>query len=114
MTLWFLRGLRRRVVTTRYPARPEPSVRTLPSPPSFRAELLTESLVDKLVEICPSHALRREAAVLVYDVGACTACTRCLEIAGPAAQSSGRVELAATAREQLVKRIPFSREDTRD
>lgn len=112
MRFWFLSGIRRRIVTTRYPARPEPAVEQLPTPPVFRADLLTRSLVDELVEICPSRALRREDDVLVYDVGACTACGRCLSVAGAAARPSGMVELAATSREQLVKTIPIAEEAT--
>lgn len=114
MTLWFVRGILRRVVTTRYPARPEPSVQALSTPPTFRADLLTHELADQLVAVCPSHALRREAGALVYDVGACTACSRCLAVAGPAARPSGAIELAATARAHLVKRIPIRREDISD
>jgi hypothetical protein len=33
MPLWFARGLRRGVVTTRYPARPDGSAAVLPTPP---------------------------------------------------------------------------------
>ena len=36
MPLWFARGLRRGVVTTRYPARPDDSAARLPTPPAFR------------------------------------------------------------------------------
>lgn len=107
MSWWFLRGLHRRVVTTRYPGRPEPSVEGLPSPPVFRVELLTLALADQLEQVCPSRALRREAHTLVYDLGACTACGRCYSVAGPAARPSGTIELAATRREQLIKQIPI-------
>ena len=41
MPLWFLRGLRRGVVTTRYPDRPDPSATDLPTPPAVRLEALT-------------------------------------------------------------------------
>jgi ferredoxin-like protein FixX len=107
MTVWFLRGLRRRVVTTRYPTRAEPSAAHLPSPPTFSADLLTPSLVTALVEACPSRALTRTDDVLVFDVGACTACGACFSVAGDAARPSGSVELAATSRDQLVKRLPI-------
>lgn len=113
MTVWFVRGLLRRVVTTRYPQRPEPSVTTLPTPPRFRADSLTADLVDRMVAVCPGGALRRAGNDLVYDVGACTACARCYPIAGAAARPSGVLELAATARTQLVKHIPIPPEDTR-
>jgi hypothetical protein len=107
MASWFLRGLRRGVVTTRYPSRGEPSTVLLPTPPAFHPRLLTEALVDEMVAACPSAALTRTGDVLRYDVGACTTCGRCAAIAGPAAEPSGLIELAATARDQLVKHIPI-------
>jgi ferredoxin len=107
MAHWFARGLLRGIVTTRYPARDEMSVLMLPTPPVFNPELLTGALVDELVVACPSQALRREQQTLRYDVGACTACERCLRLAGDAARPCGTVELAATARDQLVKYLPI-------
>ena len=105
MPLWTLRGLRRGVVTTRYPARPDPSAVLLPTPPVFRPDALTRDLADRLVAVCPSRALGRDGDVLVFDVGACTACGRCRAEAPQAAEDSGEFELAATAREHLIKRI---------
>jgi formate hydrogenlyase subunit 6/NADH:ubiquinone oxidoreductase subunit I len=107
MPLWFIRGLRRGIVTTRYPARPEPSAADLPTPPAFRPHRLDAGLADRLCGVCPSRALRREEDVLIFDVGACTACGRCREAAPEAVTVSGEFELAATARAHLVKRIPL-------
>jgi hypothetical protein len=111
MTLWFVRGLRRGVVTTRYPARPDPSAASLPTPPAFRPGQLTVQVADRLVAVCPGGALRRDGHVLVYDVGACAACGRCATEAPHAVTSSGEFELAATARSVLIKRIPLRGED---
>jgi hypothetical protein len=108
MPLWFVRGLRRGVVTTRYPARPDPSARSLPTPPAFLPGALTRDVASSLVAICPSRALARDGDTLVFDVGACTACGRCQQHAPGAAISSGAFELAATARTTLVKRIPLA------
>jgi MinD superfamily P-loop ATPase len=108
MPLWTLRGLRRGVVTTHYPARPDPSAQLLPTPPAFRPEALTADLADRLVAVCPSHALARDGHSLVFDVGACTACGRCRAEAPEAAGASGEFELAATAREHLIKQIPLA------
>jgi len=110
MTLWFLRGLRRGVVTTWYPARPDSSAASLPTPPVFRADVLDRATADRLVEVCPSRALRRESDTLIFDLGACTACGRCQDAAPEAATPSGEFELAATSRAHLVKRIPLLRE----
>jgi dissimilatory sulfite reductase (desulfoviridin) alpha/beta subunit len=107
MTLWFVRGLRRGVVTTRYPARPEESARYLPTPPAFRPRALTAGAADRLAAACPSGALRRAGDVLVFDVGRCTACGRCAAEAPDAVTSSGAFELAATSRSVLVKEIPL-------
>jgi dissimilatory sulfite reductase (desulfoviridin) alpha/beta subunit len=107
MTLWFVRGIRRGVVTTRYPARPDESARFLPTPPSFRPGQVTPEIADDLTAVCPSRALRREGDVLVFDVGACTACGRCAAAAPGAVTSSGEFELAATGRSALVRKIPL-------
>lgn len=105
MALWLFRGLRKGVVTTRYPAVTDPWARGLPTPPAFDERLLSRALADRLVEICPSRALAREDDCLVLDVGACTACGRCISQSAGAAGPSRLFELAATGREQLLKRI---------
>ena len=60
MPLWFARGLRRGVVTTRYPASPDGSAATLPTPPAFRPRKLTRELVDVMISVCPGPALSRD------------------------------------------------------
>jgi hypothetical protein len=107
MPLWSLQGLRRGVVTTRYPARPDPAAAAPPTPPAFRPEALTRDLADRLVAVCPSWALTRSNDTLIFDVGACTACGRCRAEAPGAVTASGEFELATTDRAQLVKRIPL-------
>jgi formate hydrogenlyase subunit 6/NADH:ubiquinone oxidoreductase subunit I len=107
MPLWFTRGLRRGVVTTRYPVRPEGSAALLPTPPMFRPRRLTREKADLIVAVCPSNALSRHGNDLILDVGACTACGRCARAAPDAVLPSGEFELAATARAALVKVIPI-------
>jgi hypothetical protein len=114
MPLWFVRGLRRGVVTTRYPARLDPSAAGLPTPPAFRAQFLDADIADRLARVCPSRALRREDDTLIFVVGACTACGWCREAAPDAVTASGEFELAATERADLVKRIPLPREAVHD
>jgi formate hydrogenlyase subunit 6/NADH:ubiquinone oxidoreductase subunit I len=111
MPQWFIRGLRRGVVTTRYPARPDPSAVTLPTPPAFRPRVLTTAAADALAGICPSRALRRDGGTLIFDAGACTACGRCRDAAPAAVTASGEWELAAADRSELVKRIPLRGEE---
>ncbi len=108
MAIWFLRGLRRGVVTTRYPAQAEPSAHLLPTPPTFDPRRLTRAVAVAVAECCPSGALTMDGAVLVLDIGACSACGRCVAAGGGAARRSGLFELAATERQHLVKRIPIA------
>jgi formate hydrogenlyase subunit 6/NADH:ubiquinone oxidoreductase subunit I len=110
MPQWFVRGLRRGVVTTRYPARPDASSASLPTPPAFRPGALTRQAAEALVQICPSRALTLAGDTLIFDAGACTACGRCRAHAPEAVTCSGEFELAATDRAALVKRIPLLRE----
>jgi ferredoxin len=105
MAIWFTRGLRRRVVTTRYPAALDGWATSLPTPPEFFPRRLTRDLCDRMVEVCPSSALRRVNQKLLLDVGACSACERCISVAGDAARPSKVFELAATKRSQLIKSI---------
>jgi ferredoxin len=105
--LWFLRGLRRGVVTTRYPGEVDAWTRDLPTPPAFHSRLLTTELVDRLQAACPARALRREGATLVVDIGACTGCGRCAAIGGDAVQASGESLLASESRDALRKRVPI-------
>ena len=107
MPLWFARGLRRGVVTTRYPARPDSSSAFLPTPPAFRPRQLTRETADRVVAACPSTALSRQGDELVFDIGACTVCGRCAAAAPHVVTSSGEFELASTTRSALVKRIPI-------
>jgi hypothetical protein len=100
MPWWFARGLRRGVVTTRYPARPEPSAALLPTPPAFRPERLTLAA-----------ALRQSGHALIFDAGACTACGRCAQAAPGAVTCSGQWELASRSRAALVKTIGVGGEE---
>lgn len=105
--LWFLRGLRRGVVTTRYPASVDEWAVTLPSAPAFHSEQLSGELADRLQAACPTGALRHEPNVLVVDLGHCTGCGRCVQVSHGAVIDSGEFLLATRDRQALVKHIPI-------
>jgi ferredoxin len=107
MPLWFVRGLRRGVVTTRYPAKSDGSAASLPTPPSFRPRLLTRDVADRMIAECPGPALSRRDDMLIFDVGACAACGRCARVAPDSVTPSREFELAATTRAALIKTIPI-------
>jgi hypothetical protein len=107
MPLWFVRGLRRGVVTTRYPARPDDSAALLPVPPAFRTRRLTRAAADRMIAACPGPALSRRDDTLIFDVGACTACGRCAAAAPDVVAPNREWELATTDRSALIKEIPI-------
>ncbi|HTX46313.1 MAG TPA: hypothetical protein VMD48_08550 [Solirubrobacteraceae bacterium] len=111
MASWFLRGLRRGVVTTRYPKTIDPWTRDLPAAPAFHAHRLTTALADRLAEQCPAGALAREEAELVVDLGRCTGCGRCVDLGGGAVVNSGAFLLATSNRAALIKRVPIGGSD---
>lgn len=111
MPLWFVRGLRRGVVTTRYPARPDESAALLPTPPAFRPHELTRATADRMIAACPGPALSRRDDMLIFDVGACTACGRCAAAAPEVVAPSREWELATTDRSALIKKIPIRGDD---
>jgi ferredoxin-like protein FixX len=105
--LWFLRGIRKGIVTTRYPRERDDWTLELPSPPVFRTDLLTPDLVERLTSSCPTGALTRDASDLVLDLGACVGCGICAELGGDAVAPSGEFELASRDRAALLKRLPI-------
>jgi len=107
MAFWFYRGLRRGIATTRYPKAFDAWANALPSAPAFHSDQLTLALVDRLVGACPSSALSRSQRELVIDLGRCTGCQHCLEVAQGAARPSGVSLLATGDRATLVKRVPI-------
>jgi len=107
MASWFYRGLRRGIVTTRYPKVLDAWATALPSPPAFHSERLTDVLVDHIINACASGALSRDEGELIVDLGKCTGCGRCIDIAGDAAEPSGEPLLASVARQTLIKTVPI-------
>lgn len=105
--LWFLRGICKGVVTTRYPEETDVWADGLPSPPAFRSDLLTPALASELAAACPPGALRLDGRELLLDLGACTGCGDCVRLGGEAVRSSREFELASRDRAALVKRIPI-------
>lgn len=110
MALWFLRGLRRGVLSTRYPAAVDDWAASLPSPPVFDPAGLTLEAVGRLVVACPADALTIDGRELVVDLGACCGCGSCFAAAPDVARPSRAWELATRDRPRLVKRLPIQSE----
>ncbi|MGC2169403.1 MAG: hypothetical protein WA580_09905 [Acidimicrobiales bacterium] len=112
MAQWFLRGLARGIVTTRYPKAIEPWAARLPTPPAFVVDRLNVEVAERLVSACPSGALRVDGATLIYDVGACTSCGNCERAVPGVIRPSGHFELAARSSAQLIKRFDLREGDS--
>jgi Ni,Fe-hydrogenase III small subunit len=101
---WFLRGVSRPRVTTRYPRREEPA------PAGFRARALLDpgavvpGTEGTLAAACLSGALALEKAqTLRLDAGKCIGCGLCLDVGGEGAIAlDPGYELAVRRREQLI------------
>lgn len=107
MAIWFYRGLRRGVATTRYPKALDPWTRDLPTAPAFHSRRLTRELAERLAEACPAGAIAREGAELVIDLGRCTGCGSCLRVGADALAPSGTFLLSTAQRSALIKRVPI-------
>ncbi|HEU5391330.1 MAG TPA: hypothetical protein VFX25_24390 [Streptosporangiaceae bacterium] len=100
--LWVLRGLRDGVVTTRWPAKPDPyaddwrgPARPLDAPGSGPAP-------DR-ADLCPTGAITVTGGTVRVDQGRCILCGRCVaERPGVFAWSRGATGPAALSREQLI------------
>jgi Ni,Fe-hydrogenase III small subunit/ferredoxin len=104
MIQWFLRGLSRPRVTSRYPRREEPA------PAGFRARVLLDpealdpARADELAAVCLPRALARDdTRALRLDAGRCIGCGLCLDASGDGAITlDPGYELAVRTREHLV------------
>ncbi len=102
MALWTLRGARRGIVTTRFPSRSEPEAAGWPAPPLFRDGEIGIDLALQMAAACPSSALEVAGAQLRLDLGRCTACGRCLELAQQFGRRRSEALLATRHQESLV------------
>jgi Ni,Fe-hydrogenase III small subunit/ferredoxin len=100
VSIWVLRGLRDGVVTTRWPARPDPYAEAWRGP----ARPLEQAgrHID-LTRLCPTGAITVTDGTVRVDQGRCILCGRCVaERPGVFTWSDGATGPAALTREQLI------------
>jgi Ni,Fe-hydrogenase III small subunit/ferredoxin len=73
--MWALRGLRDGVVTTRWPARPDPYAAAVRGPATVVAPA---GATDQLDQLCPTGAISSADATVRLDQGKCVQCGRCV------------------------------------
>ena len=99
MSIWVLRGLRDGVVTTRWPARPDPYADGWRGP----VRPLDSADPADLTDLCPTGAITVAGGTVRVDQGRCILCGRCVaERPGVFTWSQGDTGPAALTREQLV------------
>jgi Ni,Fe-hydrogenase III small subunit/ferredoxin len=74
--MWALRGLRDGVVTTRWPARPDPYAAAVRGPATVLAQ--PADAADGLDRLCPTGAISSADATVRLDQGKCVQCGRCV------------------------------------
>jgi len=101
MLEWFLRGLGRRRVTTRYPAAPEPA----PSGFQGRVDVLrADGASPELEQTCPTGAITVGAGTTVsLDRGRCILCGACVRAAPDRFAFRATYETAHPKRSRLVE-----------
>src|SRR5579884_1870218 len=108
MLAWIARGLHKRVVTSRYPRRPEPFL------PGFRARvdvIDSEAAPAELEQVCPTGAIRvaRDGRVSL-DRGRCILCGACVTAEPERFRFASDYETAARRRGGIVVGAPAQRE----
>jgi Ni,Fe-hydrogenase III small subunit/ferredoxin len=73
--MWALRGLRNGVVTTRWPARPDPYASAVRGPATVVAPAGADDRLDRL---CPTGAISHADDGVRLDQGRCVQCGRCV------------------------------------
>jgi Ni,Fe-hydrogenase III small subunit/ferredoxin len=100
MLEWIVRGLHKRRITTRYPARPESA------PPGFRGSITVLDDRDgdgRLAGLCPTAAITVDARRrLSVDRGRCILCGACVEAAPERFAFDHRYQTAARTRSALI------------
>lgn len=99
MLKWLIRGLRHGVVTTRYPARPEPA------PQGFHgriALLNATETPESLADLCPTGAIQVKDGRVSVDRGRCILCGACVANAPERFAFEAEYETAARRRSSLV------------
>jgi Ni,Fe-hydrogenase III small subunit/ferredoxin len=99
MLKWLFRGLRHGIVTTRYPAQPEPA------PPGFRgsvAILHEAEASESLTDLCPTGAIQVNDGSVSLDRGRCILCGSCVANAPDRFAFVPEYETAVRRRSSLV------------
>ncbi len=119
--MWVLRGLRDGVLTTRWPARPDPYAAATRGPATVLDERPAGADADELDRLCPTGAIGRADGAVRLDQGRCVQCGRCVSArpdvfgwsAGPAAATLSRGGLVVPEVTETLERLAALRDGLR-
>jgi Ni,Fe-hydrogenase III small subunit/ferredoxin len=119
--MWALRGLRNGVLTTRWPARPDPYAAAGRGPATVLDERPAEADADLLEQICPTGAIGTADGAVRLDQGRCVQCGRCVAARpdvfgwaqGPAAAALSRGGLVVPEVDETPERLAALRDGLR-
>jgi Ni,Fe-hydrogenase III small subunit/ferredoxin len=97
---WFWRGLREGVVTSRYPARPDPYADGFPGAVTVHDP--AAALTPGEAALCPTGAITTGPAGVRLDRGRCVLCGRCVRARPDVFAFAGGAETATVTRASLV------------
>jgi Ni,Fe-hydrogenase III small subunit len=102
VSLWVLRGLRDGVVTTRWPARPDPYADSWRGPATVIDPRPRPAEAASLASVCPTGAIVCRTDRTVLDQGRCILCGRCVQQRPDVFGWSQGPGAAALTREALI------------
>ena len=119
--MWVLRGLRDGVLTTRWPARPDPYAAATRGPVTVLDERPAGADADELDRLCPAGAIGRADGAVRLDQGRCVQCGRCVTArpdvfgwsAGPAVAALSRGGLVVPEVAETPERLAALRDGLR-
>jgi formate hydrogenlyase subunit 6/NADH:ubiquinone oxidoreductase subunit I len=105
---WIWRGLRTGIVTTRYPARPEPQPDGVRNLLVLDASSVQRADAERYVAVCPTGAITATDSEFRLDLGRCIQCGRCVDLGiNGMFRFTSQYEVATRSRADLLTRIPI-------
>jgi Ni,Fe-hydrogenase III small subunit/ferredoxin len=119
--MWALRGLRDGVLTTRWPARPDPYAAAGRGPATVLDERPAEADPEEFERVCPTGAIALADGAVRLDQGRCAQCGRCVAARpdvfgwaeGPAVAALSRGGLVVPEIDETPERLAALRDGLR-
>jgi ferredoxin len=105
---WILRGLRTGIVTTRYPAAPEPQPQGVRNRLTVDPERLTLEIARRASLVCPTGAITWNGDMMRLDLARCIQCGRCVTQSSSVFHFDPDYDLSVREARQLMTTVEVS------